>query len=60
MSAVSTWHLRVIIDDNLNFREHISQGCRTCYRRIRDLQHIRLYWHFLLQLLLQLHWLLVD
>ena len=34
---------RVIFDDKLNFREHISQICRTCFYHIRDLRRIRRY-----------------
>ena len=37
MPAVSTRNLGVIFDDKLNFREHISQICRTCFYHIRDL-----------------------
>ena len=57
MPAVSTGNLGVIFDDKLNFREHISQICRTCFYHIRDLRRgvfvdICL---FLLQRLLQQH-----
>ena len=43
MPAVSTRNLGVIFDDKLNFREHISQICRTCFYHIRDLRRIRRY-----------------
>ena len=42
-AAVSTRNLGVIFDDKLNFREHISQVCRTCFYHIRDLRRIRRY-----------------
>ena len=43
MPAVSTRNLGVIFDDKLNFREHLSQICRTCFYHIRDLWRIRRY-----------------
>ena len=43
MPAVSTRNLGVIFDDKYNFREHISQICRTCFYHIRDLRRIRRY-----------------
>jgi len=45
MPSVSTQHLGVMFDDNINFREHNSQICQTCYFHIHDLQHIRWYLH---------------
>ena len=38
--AVSTLNCGIIFDKNFNFREHISEICRTCYH-IRDLCHTR-------------------
>ena len=43
MPAVSTRNFGVIFDDKLNFREHISLICRTCFYHIRDLRRIRRY-----------------
>ena len=39
MYALSMRNLEGICNNNFNFRERISQICRTCYC-IRDLQHI--------------------
>ena len=60
MHAVSALNLGVIVDDKLNFREYISQICRTCYYHIRDFQRIRQHLLlFLVQKLFQVHQLLV-
>lgn len=34
-------NLGVVFDQNLNFRRHISQVCRSCFYHIRDLRRIR-------------------
>ena len=40
MHAVSSRNFGVIVGDNFNFREHISQICRTCYYYIHDFRRI--------------------
>ena len=44
--AVSARNLGVIFDNNYNFGQHISQNCRCCFCRIRDLRCIRRYMTF--------------
>ena len=41
MPAISPRNLGVNFDDKFNFKEHISQICKTCYYNIRDLRRIR-------------------
>ena len=37
----SARNLGVVFDGGLNFREHISLICRSCYYHIRDLRRLR-------------------
>ena len=39
--AAAARNLGVYFDQNFNFRNHISQVCRSCYYHIRDLRRIR-------------------
>ena len=39
--STSAKNLGVLFDSSLNFQEHISQTCRTCFHHIRDLRRIR-------------------
>ena len=34
-------NLGVVFDSNFNFRQHISQVCKSCFYHIRDLRRIR-------------------
>jgi len=43
MTAVSTRNLRVTLDDDLYFRDHISHNCLAWYYYIHDFRRIRRY-----------------
>ena len=57
---VSARNLGVSFDNNLNFRQHISQTCLCCFYHIRDLRRIRRYMYFAVAKLLQLLRLAAD
>ena len=40
-AAASVLNLGVTLDENFNFKQHISKTCRCCFYRIRDLLRIR-------------------
>ena len=41
--AATARNLGVIFNNNLNYKEHISQVCKVCFYHIRDLRRIRKY-----------------
>ena len=41
--AISVRNIRVIFDNNFNFRSHLSAICSICFYYIRNLRHIRDY-----------------
>ena len=44
--SASARNLGVDIDQNFNFRKHISSVCSSCFYHIRDLRHIRRHLNF--------------